>query len=112
MLRLTLHPGETRAVVGAISTRRRKRGSMSGSARLSRMCRVRWTTRPLAVGLAVAGLMVGAAGPADAASSDGVQPPCPPDGSFYNTYSQTISNANPRDYYRLGERPGGGAIAN
>jgi hypothetical protein len=64
----------------------------------------------LAVGLSLVGLLAGGAGSAVAASSDGVQPLCPSDGSFFNAYRQTVSNANPRDYYRLGEQPGGGAI--
>lgn len=68
--------------------------------------------RAAALGLAVAGLLIGNAGPAVAASSDGVQPLCPSDGSFFNTYSQTIGSASPRDYYRLGEQPGGGTIPN
>jgi hypothetical protein len=41
-----------------------------------------------------------------------VQPPCGIPGQFGNTYSATISSANPRNYYRLGEQPGGGAIPN
>lgn len=69
-----------------------------------------WSTRALAAGLTVAGLLACGAGPAVAASSDGAQPSCPPDGSFYNTYAQTISAANPRNYYRLDEQPGGGTI--
>jgi hypothetical protein len=62
-------------------------------------------TRALALGTTVvAGLLMGGAGPADAVTcvSNGQQ--------FINPYNQTISSANPRDYYRLGERPGGGAI--
>ena len=69
-----------------------------------------FVARALAVVLTVAGLLAVGAGPALAASSDGVQPICSSDGSFVNDYRQTIINANPRDYYRLSEQPGGGAI--
>src|SRR4051794_22106363 len=72
--------------------------------------------RAAAVSLTVAAVLGGGAGSAVAASSDGQQPSCGAapgqPGSMFNTYSQTISSANPRDYYRLGEQPGGGAITN
>jgi Concanavalin A-like lectin/glucanases superfamily len=66
----------------------------------------------LALGLTVAGLAMGSAGPAVAASSDGHRPPCSEQQVWSNTYSQTVSDAGPRNYYRLGEQPGGGTIPN